>query len=68
MISVCKDCVKPTRHPGCHDHCEKYLHAKKEDLELKQKIKAENKGFHELTKMYTEKKARRLKKYGDDLW
>lgn len=27
--TVCKDCVPPDRHPGCHGTCEKYLEEKK---------------------------------------
>lgn len=23
-IKCCKDCVPPTRHPGCHGTCEQY--------------------------------------------
>lgn len=68
MISVCWECKPPIRHPACHDTCPKYQAAKAEDIKLKQKIKAENKGFHELTKYYSEKKTKRIKKFGDDVW
>lgn len=27
-IKCCKDCVPPTRHPGCHGTCEQYLKEK----------------------------------------
>ena len=68
MKSVCKGCEPHVRYSGCHDHCPKYLEAKKEDLELKQKIKAENKGRNEMTKYYAEKKNKRIKKFGEDVW
>lgn len=35
-ITVCKDC--PDRHPACHDHCEKYIQAKKDLQERKDMI------------------------------
>ena len=28
MVTCCKDCVAPKRHPGCHDHCDIYQTAK----------------------------------------
>ena len=34
-INSCKGCVAPERHPGCHDHCHKYLEAKAEHDRLK---------------------------------
>ena len=66
MNSPCKGC--PKRYPGCHDHCPEYQAVKKADLEMKQKIKAESKGMREMTKMYAERKAKRIKKYKDDVW
>lgn len=24
-FECCKGCLKPKRHPGCHDHCPEYL-------------------------------------------
>ena len=30
MITCCKDCVAPKRHPGCHDYCKEYLKEKEE--------------------------------------
>ena len=27
-IKCCKDCMPPTRHPGCHSKCNKYLKEK----------------------------------------
>lgn len=41
-IKCCKDCVSPTRYPGCHDRCSKYLEEKAKWEEEKQKI-AKNK-------------------------
>jgi hypothetical protein len=41
-IKCCKDCVPPTRYPGCHDRCSKYLEEKAKWEEEKQKI-AKNK-------------------------
>lgn len=41
---VCKDCED--RHPGCHDHCEKYARSKekeqKETQVIKENAKVEN--------------------------
>lgn len=38
IIKCCKDCVPPTRHPGCHTKCNKYLKEKAEWEEVKQII------------------------------
>lgn len=35
-IRCCKDCVKPKRYPGCHDHCQEYQ-AEKAELDTKMK-------------------------------
>lgn len=40
MISCCRDCVAPKRHPGCHDKCPEYLEQRARYDELKD---AENK-------------------------
>ena len=68
MNSPCKGCVQPKRHPACHDTCPEYQAVKKADLELKQKIKAENRGQCQMAQMYTAKKSKRIKKFGNDLW
>ena len=39
-IKCCKDCVPPTRYPGCHAKCNKYLEEKAEWEEEKVRIKA----------------------------
>lgn len=36
-IKCCKDCVPPTRHPGCHAECSKYLKEKAKWEEQKSK-------------------------------
>lgn len=28
-FDCCKGCVKPKRHPGCHDHCPEYEEEKR---------------------------------------
>ena len=34
-ISCCRYCVAPERHPGCHDHCSKYIAEKaKHDADM----------------------------------
>ena len=38
MTSVCKDC--PDRHLYCHSDCQKYLDAKKQHEEERDRIKA----------------------------
>ncbi len=37
MITCCKDCVAPKRHPGCHDHCDIYIEEKRKHDELREK-------------------------------
>ena len=39
-IKCCKDCVPPTRYPGCHDKCSKYLEEKAEYEKQKEYAKA----------------------------
>ena len=39
-IKCCKDCVPPTRHPGCHGTCEQYLKEKAEYEKQKEYAKA----------------------------
>ena len=43
-IKCCKDCVSPTRYPGCHDKCEQYK-AEKAKLE-EEKAKARKEQFY----------------------
>ena len=38
-IKCCKDCVPPTRYPGCHDKCNKYLKEKAEHEKRKEYAK-----------------------------
>ena len=38
-IKCCKDCVPPTRYPGCHAKCNKYLEEKAEWEEAKAKAR-----------------------------
>ena len=39
-IKCCKDCVPPTRYPGCHAKCNKYLKEKAEYQKQKEYAKA----------------------------
>lgn len=39
-IKYCKDCVPPTRYPGCHAKCSKYLEEKAEYEKQKEYAKA----------------------------
>lgn len=39
-IKCCKDCMPPTRYPGCHAKCNKYLEEKAKWEEEKQLKKA----------------------------
>lgn len=41
-IKCCKDCVPPTRYPGCHAKCSKYLEEKAK-LEEEKKLAKANK-------------------------
>lgn len=45
-IKCCKDCVPPTRYPGCHSECEEYIKQKKEMQMVNEKIREYNKGKH----------------------
>lgn len=40
-IKCCKDCVPPTRYPGCHAKCNKYLEEKAKWEEEKRLRKAD---------------------------
>lgn len=40
-IKCCKDCVPPTRYPGCHDKCNKYLKEKAKWEEEKKLMRKE---------------------------
>ena len=39
-IKCCKDCMPPTRYPGCHDKCEQYKAEKAEYEKQKEYAKA----------------------------
>ena len=39
-IKCCKDCVPPTRYPGCHAKCSKYLEEKAEYEKQKEYARA----------------------------
>ena len=41
-IKCCKDCVPPTRYPGCHAKCEQYK-AEKAEWEEEKKLAKANK-------------------------
>lgn len=41
-IKCCKDCVPPTRYPGCHVKCEQYK-AEKAKLEEEKQLKKAHK-------------------------
>ena len=66
MIGTCKDC--PDRYPACHDTCPKYQESLKEHLEIRTRRRKENMGNAELTRMYAEKKAKRMRRFGEDMW
>lgn len=40
-IKCCKDCIPPTRYPGCHGDCEKYKAEKAKWEDEKKLIKAD---------------------------
>lgn len=65
-ITTCKDC--PDRYLGCHDHCDRYRAEKeKSDKERAERFK-QNCGDYQMIAMRTQKKAKRLRKYGDKTW
>lgn len=65
-IGTCKDCKE--RYPACHDHCERYLTAKKEIIERKMAYRKAVDGEYQLMQMRDKKKIKKMKKYGSDLW
>lgn len=64
MISIhcCKDC--PDRHVGCHATCETYIKEKKENDEMKQRVKDSHKiDIYKSGKAF-ERRNKQLRKYG----
>lgn len=48
MITCCKDCKPPTRYPGCHATCNKYLEEKakwEEDKKMMRKKRSEERNY-----------------------
>ena len=41
VIKCCRDCVPPTRYPGCHAKCSKYLEEKAKWEEEKKLMRKE---------------------------
>lgn len=61
VFKVCKDCVPPKRHLGCHDHCPEHL----AEVEENKRIKAKEREFYESDRYMTDiihKKRNRLAK------
>lgn len=42
----CRYCVPPTRKPGCHSQCSKYIAWKKDYDKVKEKIRKERDKFY----------------------
>lgn len=60
-ITVCKDCQE--RHTACHDHCERYLAERDAGNKARDKYVKENQGNTDMTRMRTEKKYKRIKRF-----
>lgn len=60
--SDCRDCTE--RYPGCHDHCENYIEARKKWDEQKQQIKHTKGLADELYKYKIESIKKQRSKYG----
>lgn len=43
MFECCQKCVKPKRHPGCHDHCPEYAEERAK-FDQNKKAAARNRG------------------------
>ena len=65
VIKCCKDCVPPTRYPGCHDKCKQYIKEKTEYEKQKQYAKANktatltNYDFNEINYVHCKRHKRR---------
>ena len=46
IIAPCKDCEK--RHPGCHDHCEKFISWKAKSEERRSGIQKEKHKYQDI--------------------
>ena len=66
MKGTCLNCTE--RYPACHDHCEKYQTALREHLETRKKRNKEMSGEYDIIRLYSDRKAKKIKKYGNDLW
>ena len=64
ILNTCKDC--PDRHEACHDHCEKYLDARAEWIEYKDKIyQAKEPTEHDKYKFQSIKRYRKWREWHD---
>lgn len=58
----CKECVKPKRHLGCHDHCEEYQAARAEYENIKNAARANKKANEELDRYLSEQITKTLRR------
>ena len=63
---TCKDC--PNRYPACHDHCRIYLDEKERKEQAKEEIRKNALQDTVMKRMYSQKKEKRIKRYGDRMW
>ena len=49
----CKECVKPKRHLGCHDHCEEYQAARAEYENIKNAARANEELYRYISEQIT---------------
>lgn len=65
-ITVCKNCEERTI--GCHSNCEKYLAEKATEQQAIDDYKDRNRGNYQLKQIYSERKVKKMRRYGSDIW
>lgn len=65
-ITVCKDCTD--RYPACHDHCERYRTEKATEQQAIDNYKSKNSGSYQLKQIYSDRKVKKMRRYGSDIW
>ena len=67
VITCCRGCVAPKRHPGCHSSCQEYIVQKAEHERLKKKYDEKNRISNAIEmdrakRVYNAMKNRRIKR------
>ena len=64
MISCCRYCVVPKRHPGCHGHGTEYLAERKEYDEYKAKDDLKSKVRNDIYQQRADRVVKALRRHG----